>query len=72
MIVPKYPGCVVLRIQVQPNVFIFCVISFNNFWKFLLLGNSAWHFLGDDYFGSLSDSGIFLGFVRSPMNVFGL
>ena len=72
MVVPKYPGCVVPRIQVQPNVFIFCVISFNNFRKFLLLRNSAWDFLGGNYFGSLSDSGIFLGFVRSPMNVFGL
>ena len=29
-------------------------------------------FLRGNYFGSLSDSGIFLGFVRSPMNVFGL
>ena len=29
-------------------------------------------FWGGNYFGSLSDSGIFLGFVRSPMNVFGL
>ena len=77
VVVPKYPGCVILRIQVQPNVFIFCVISFNNFWKFLLLRNSAWDFLGgviilvhsviQGSFWVLSEAlWMFLGFDFSP------
>ena len=28
----------------RENVFIFCVTSFNAFWKFLKLGNLAWDF----------------------------
>ena len=42
----------------KANVPIFCVISFNSFCKFLLLGNSSW-----DFFGVLFEAlGIFLGF----------
>ena len=36
----------------ETNVSIFRVISFNAFWKFLLLGNSAWDFLGGVKFWS--------------------
>ena len=45
--VPAYPGRVVLRIKSTKHVFknfAFRVISFNVFWKFLRLGNTAWNF----------------------------
>ena len=42
-------------------VSIFHVISFNDFWKLLWLGNSAW-----DFFGVKFCWRIFLGFVGSP------
>ena len=51
----------------ETNVSIFCVISFNAFWKFLWLRNSALDFLGGLNFGP----GIFLGFVWSPRDFFG-
>ena len=38
-------GKVTLNNMMISNVFIFCVISFNAFWKFLRLGNSPWDFL---------------------------
>ena len=47
--VPAYPGRVVLRIKSTKHVFknfAFRVISFNVFWKFLRLGNTAWNFDG--------------------------
>ena len=68
MAVPKYPSHVVLQIQVQPNPSIFWVISCNNFWKFLILRNSAGDFLGVNF---LVQPGIFLGFVGSPRDFFG-
>ena len=43
MVVPAYPGRVVLR-KIY-NQF-YRVISFNAFWKFERLRNSAWYFLG--------------------------
>ena len=45
---PAYPGPVVLRIKSTKHVFknfAFRVISFNAFWKFLRLGNTAWNFI---------------------------
>ena len=48
------------------NVFIFRVISFNAFWKFLRLRNSAW-----DFWGLIFGPGIFGGFVGSPKDFFG-
>ena len=45
--VPAYPGRVVLRIKSTKHVFknfAFRVISFNVFWKFLRLENTAWNF----------------------------
>ena len=45
--VPAYPGRVVLRIKSTKHVFknfAFRVISFNVFWKFLRLRNTAWNF----------------------------
>ena len=45
----------------KTNVSIFRVVSFNAFWNFLWLGNSAW-----DFYGVKFSSGIFLGFVGSP------
>ena len=45
--VPAYPGHVVLPIKSTKHVFknfAFRVISFNVFWKFLRLGNTAWNF----------------------------
>ena len=47
------------------NVFIFRVISFNTFGKFLKLGNSAWDFLGA-YFWSRD----FFGFCWKPWGFF--
>ena len=48
------------------NVFTFRVISFNAFWKFLRLRNSAW-----DFWGLIFDPGILGGFVGSPKDFFG-
>ena len=45
-------------------VFIFHVISFNAFWKFLWLGNSAWDFLS--FVGNPRD---FLGFDFCPHSI---
>ena len=46
--------------------FIFRVILFNTFWKFLRLGNSAWDFLGVNF-----DPGTFLGFIESLSDCLG-
>ena len=40
---PAYPGRVVLRIMYNQS---YRVMSFNAFWKFGRLRNSAWYFLG--------------------------
>ena len=49
----------------KTNVSIFRVISFNAFWKFLWLGNSAWDFSGLN-FGSET----IWGFCLKPKGVF--
>ena len=46
-------------------MFLFCFISFNAFWKFLWLGNSAWDFLGVKFW-----SRDFLGFCLKPWDFF--
>ena len=48
------------------NVSIFRVVSFNVFWKFSWLGNSAWDFWGLNF-----GPGIFLGFVWNPRDFLG-
>ena len=49
----------------KANVPIFCVISFNSFCKFLLLGNSSW-----DFFSVLVEAlGIFWGFDFCPHSI---
>ena len=46
------------------NVFIFRVVSFNAFWNFLWLRNSAWDFYGDKFW-----SRNFLGFGSQPQSI---
>ena len=50
-----------ILLSIQNNLRFLIVISFNDFWKFLWLGNLAWDFLGVTF-----SSRDFFGFYLKP------
>ena len=76
-VVTAYPGHILLQISTTKLVFqnfIFHLISFNAFRKFLRLGNSAWDFFSVFFFllvgeGEIFGPRIFLGFDFCPHSI---
>ena len=76
-IMTAYPGHILLQISTTKLVFqnfIFHLISFNAFRKFLRLGNSAWDFFSVFFFllvgeGEIFGPRIFLGFDFCPYSI---